>query len=164
MGFIIREAVPGDASALAELHVATWREAYTDLLPEGFFSGEYVDGRHKMWNHVLANPRDGSSVQVAESDGSLLGFAWAGAVTETEDGLPPRERDLYALYVLASHYGTGAGQSLLDETLGNEAAVLWVAKENPRAIAFYLRNGFTFDGTEQIDPAARMITDARMIR
>lgn len=164
MSFIIREAVPSDASALAELHIAAWREAYTHLLPEGFFCKEHVEGRHKMWNHVLATPRDGSSVQVAESDGSLVGFAWTGAATETKRQPPPRDRQLYAIYVLASHHGTGTGQSLLEETLGNDPAVLWVAKENPRAIAFYVRNGFTFDGAEETDPAAPMITDARMIR
>lgn len=81
-----------------------------------------------------------------------------------ERGTPPRERQLYAIYVLASQYGTGAGQSLLDETLGKDPAVLCVARENPRAIQFYVRNGFTFDGAEQTDPAAPMITDARMIR
>ena len=37
-------------------------------------------------------------------------------------------------------------------------------KENPRAIAFYRRNGFELDGAEQIDPGAPLITDARMAR
>lgn len=40
----------------------------------------------------------------------------------------------------------------------------WVAKENPRAIAFYRRNGFELDGAEQTDPGAPSITDARMVR
>jgi ribosomal protein S18 acetylase RimI-like enzyme len=56
------------------------------------------------------------------------------------------------------------GQALLDATLGTDPAMLWVAKENPRAIAFYRRNGFRFDGAEQIDPHAPRITDARMVR
>jgi len=75
-----------------------------------------------------------------------------------------RDRELYAIYVSAAHYGTGVGQALLDEALGDDPAMLWVAKENPRATAFYLRNGFRFDGTEQTDPHAPMITDARMLR
>ncbi|WP_447944255.1 hypothetical protein [Microbacterium aurum] len=53
---------------------------------------------------------------------------------------------------------------MLDEVLGTEPAMLWVAKENPRATAFYLRNGFRFDGVEQTDPHAPLITDARMVR
>ena len=54
---------------------------------------------------------------------------------------PPRDRLLCAVYVLAAHYGTGVGQALLDGTLGKDPAMLWVAKEDPRATAFHLRNG-----------------------
>ncbi|MCB5275771.1 hypothetical protein BJG92_03324 [Arthrobacter sp. SO5] len=41
--------------------------------------------------------------------------------------------------------------------------MLWVAKDNPRAVAFYRRNGFEFDGAEQTDPAPKIV-DARMVR
>jgi hypothetical protein len=37
-------------------------------------------------------------------------------------------------------------------------------KQNPRATAFCRRNGFAFDGVEQIRPHAPLITDARMVR
>lgn len=162
--FTTREPASGDAAAIADLHVSTWREAYAHLLPEDYFSEEYVEGRHRMWNHVLTHPREDVTVRIAETDGSIIGFAWVGpGIGQNGDG-PPRDRQLYALYVSAAHDGSGAGQALLDETLGTRLALLWVAKENPRAIAFYLRNGFTFDGVEQIDPRAPMITDARMVR
>jgi ribosomal protein S18 acetylase RimI-like enzyme len=65
--------------------------------------------------------------------------------------------------VLAAHHGTGIGQTLLDEVLGSGPAQLWVAKQNPRAIAFYRRNGFAFDGAEQTDESTD-ITEARMLR
>lgn len=38
--------------------------------------------------------------------------------------------------VLASHYGSGAGQQLLDAAVGDGGAYLWIADENPRALAF----------------------------
>ncbi|MCH8564241.1 hypothetical protein LTH96_00615 [Nesterenkonia sp. LB17] len=41
---------------------------------------------------------------------------------------------------------------------------LWVAKQNPRAMAFYRRNGFRCDGTEKRDPGASAITDIPMVR
>jgi len=56
------------------------------------------------------------------------------------------------------------GQALLDHVLGDSPAMLWVAAQNPRAIAFYRRNGFEFDGVEKVDPVAPLITDARMLR
>jgi ribosomal protein S18 acetylase RimI-like enzyme len=35
---------------------------------------------------------------------------------------------------------------------------------NNRAIAFYERNGFAFDGTEYIDPADQNLVELRMVR
>lgn len=164
MSFTIRVPAPNDAAEIADLHVSTWREAYAHLLPEDYFSEEHIAGRHRMWRRVLERPRDDVAVRVADVDGTIIGFAWAGPGVGTESDEPPRDRQLYAIYVSAAQYGTGAGQELLDETLGDGPAVLWVAKENPRATAFYLRNGFRFDGVEQVDPLAPMITDARMVR
>lgn len=164
MNFTTREPSARDAAEIADLHVSTWREAYSHLLPGDFFTEEYIAGRHKMWIHVLANPTDETVVRVAESDGSIIGFAWAGPGRDLAGGEAPRDRHLYAIYVAASHHGSGAAQALLDETLGGEPALLWVAKENPRAIAFYLRNGFRFDGIECSDPTVPTITDAQMVR
>ena len=50
------------------------------------------------------------------------------------------------MYVLASHYATGAGQVLLDRAIGTRDAHLWVATDNARATSFYRKNGFTPDG------------------
>ncbi|WP_194408611.1 GNAT family N-acetyltransferase [Microbacterium cremeum] len=163
--FSIRVPVIGDATAIADLHVATWREAYAHLLAADHFSDEYIAGRRKMWINVLSNAGDDVTIHIAERDSAIIGFAWAGpAVATADEGQPPRRRQLYAIYVAAAHYGTGAGQALLDQALASEPAMLWVAKENPRAIAFYRRNGFRFDGVEQTDPYAPRITDARMVR
>ena len=164
MTITIREPRPGEAPAIADVHVATWKEAYSDLLPGDYFSEEYVAGRRRMWQHVLTHPRDDMLVRVADADGEIVGFAWVGPGEGVDGEEAPRERLLYAIYVLAAHHGTGVGQALLDETLGEGPAMLWVAKENPRATAFYLRNGFRFDGVEQVDPHAPLITDARMLR
>ncbi len=42
---------------------------------------------------------------------------------------------------------TGAGQLLLDAAIGAGDAYLWMMDDNPRAEAFYLRNGFVRDGS-----------------
>lgn len=164
MSYTIREPRLTDAGEIADLHVSTWREAYAHLLPDAFFSAEYIRGRHGMWNHVLAHPREDMTIRVAEREGAIVGFAWVGPGVGVEGEMPPRDRALYAIYVAAAQYGTGVAQALLHAALGEGPAMLWVAKENPRATAFYLRNGFAFDGVEQIDPHAPLITDARMLR
>ena len=164
MTFTVRVPEPSEAEEIADLHVLTWRETYTHLLPDGFFDEEYVAGRRRLWHRLLENPREHWRIRVAERDGRIIGLATAGPSTAADGDDPPRERQLYMLYVLATEYGGGAGQALLDEVLGDEPAVLWVAKENPRAIAFYRRNGFVFDGIEQAYPGIPALVDARMVR
>ncbi|MCW1805389.1 GNAT family N-acetyltransferase [Brachybacterium squillarum] len=165
MDFLIRAPEPAEAAALADLHVATWREAYSHLLPEGFFSAAYIRSRHRMWERVLQDPHGETVVRIAQAGGRPIGFAWSGpGLRAGEEEAPPRSHQLYAIYLLAAHHGSGAAQALLDEVLDAGPAMLWVAKENPRAIAFYTRNGFRLDGVEQSDPAAPSITDARMVR
>lgn len=164
MKFTLRPPDLSDADALANLHVTTWREAYAHLLPQDFFTPEYVRGRHDLWRRILQAPRPEFAIQLAEADGEPIGFAWVGPAVAADAETAPRERQLYAIYVRAAHHGENVGQSLLDATLGSQPAMLWVAKNNPRAVAFYRRNGFQFDGVEQVDPAAPAILDARMLR
>ncbi len=164
MSFTLREPALSDARQIASLHVSAWREAYSHLLPEAFFTEDYIESRREMWNHILGNPREDRSIRVAESGGEIIGFAFVGPSFGPDGQKFPRDRQLFALYIAAAHYGSGAGQSLLDATAGDGPAMLWVAKGNPRAVAFYLRNGFEFDGAEQVDPGAPRIVDARMVR
>ncbi|AUG30835.1 MULTISPECIES: GNAT family N-acetyltransferase [Microbacterium] len=96
MAFVIREPQPADAAAVAELHVATWKEAYAHLLPDGYFSAEYVDRRHRMWRQVLAERRDGMVIRVAEVGEDIVGFAWVGPGEGLDGEEPPRDRLLYA--------------------------------------------------------------------
>ena len=70
MPFTLREPALPDAPQIAELHVATWRETYSHLLPEDFFTQEHVQSRHQMWNHILGNPREEWSIRIAESRGA----------------------------------------------------------------------------------------------
>lgn len=153
-----------DAAEIALLHVESWRETYGHLLPGDYFSTEYVDGRRHTWERVLMEPRNDVTIRVAEDDSGIIGFAWVGPGLGRESEDAPRARQLYAIYVLAAHHGSGVGQTLLDETLGRGPAMLWVAKENPRAIAFYERNGFQLDGAEEVDPSRPTITGVRMVR
>jgi GNAT superfamily N-acetyltransferase len=139
-------------------------EAYSHLLPDDFFTDEHVQGRHQIWNPLLGNPREEWSIRIAESDEQIIGFAFTGPSVGADGQEPQRNRQLFSLYVAARHHGTSVGQALLDAMAGDGPTVLWVAKGNPRATAFYLRNGFQFDGAEQTDPSAPKIVDARAVR
>lgn len=90
----------------------------------------------------------------------MIGIADAGP---TEDaGLRP-DLELFMIYVRAAHWGTGVGRRLLQATIGDRPASLWVLADNERAVAFYRRQGFRADGAEKLHAGIqRMII--RMVR
>ena len=141
----VRRALADDAEALARLHLACWEDAYADLVDHGRLAPylDDVDGAVHRWHQILAGP---ARVRVAALDETLVGFA---TVRPTTSAAPAH---LGAIYTRRSHWGTGLGQRLLDEALGDEPATLRVFRDNVRARRFYVRNGFVPDGTEAEEP------------
>jgi ribosomal protein S18 acetylase RimI-like enzyme len=161
MDFTLRAAVLDDADDLGALHIACWREAYPHLLSEASFRVATPEWRATRWARKLAGTPT-SATWLAESDGELIGFASSGT---TVDADRPRELELQAIYVLAKAHGTGVGQALLDAAVDSGPACLWVAEDNPRAQAFYRRNGFELNGTRKIAPfVLDEIAEVRMVR
>ncbi|RKR75037.1 GNAT family N-acetyltransferase [Frondihabitans australicus] len=156
----VREATLADAEGIAEVHVASWREAYAHLLPPEFLASLDVVERADRWRRILRERQ--STVLVAMTEDSAVGWASAGA---SRDADAPRALELSGLYVLAAHHGDGTGQRLLDAVIGDSPASLWVADRNPRAEAFYRRNGFARDGrSEQHTMGPHTIDAVRMLR
>ena len=156
----VRPVVSADARAIAEVHVQAWREAYTRLVPTGALARLSVNQRELRWKEILSHPA--ATIWVAMDDERVIGFAGAGPARDAD---APRALELQSIYVLASHYGTGAGQRLLESVLGDGPASLWVADDNPRARAFYARNGLLPDGTTRMGPlAGTEILEARLVR
>ncbi|WP_144882126.1 GNAT family N-acetyltransferase, partial [Isoptericola variabilis] len=147
----LRPARPADAARLAWVHRTAWVETYAGLLPAEHWRTDTLERRAATWARWLDG---GVPVTVAERDGEIVGFAIAGASTTVGEHPPVRDHQLYALYVLAAHHGTGTGQVLLDAVVApGTPAQLWVARDNPKARAFYGRNGFEPDGATHVDPA-----------
>jgi GNAT superfamily N-acetyltransferase len=90
----------------------------------------------------------------------VIGFATAGPAEEVGVQV---SFTLNAINVRRAYWGTGVGQRLLDMTLGGREAFLWVFRDNARARAFYLRNGFSPDGAERVEPFFGPI-EIRMVR
>lgn len=164
MTWTIRSADVTDADAWAAVLVQSWQEAYTDLLPDGFFTPEYAESRRQVWRRMLQEPPPGAEFRVGIRDGHIVGIAMSADATGAEGEDVPRERQLYLLYILESEYGTGLAQALLDAVLGDVPAMLWVAERNPRAIRFYERSGFALDGLRREDEHRPLLSSVRMVR
>ncbi|HWT32143.1 MAG TPA: GNAT family N-acetyltransferase [Microbacterium sp.] len=159
---LVRPAEPDDIPGLAHVHVQGWRETYRGLFPDQLLDDpEFEPRRRRFWTTVFADPRYADHrVAVAEDDGEVVGFGLASPDGD-ELGIP----QLYALYLLAAHQGSGAGSQLLDAVLDpDDRAVLWVADPNPRAQAFYRRHRFTPDGVEKVEDGVREIRMQRPAR
>jgi GNAT superfamily N-acetyltransferase len=156
----VRPAVPGDAAGIARVHLQAWRESYAHLLPAEALASLRRGPREAKWRDIIAA---GTSEHWAACTGTdVVGWASAGAGRD-EDG--PRSRELMGIYVLAGSYGAGAGQQLLDAAVGDAGAYLWIADENPRAFAFYRRNGFAPDGATPVhELAGTPLRILRMVR
>ena len=110
-----------------------------------------------MWRSNLEQATFGTVVAADET--GIVGFA---AVQATDEPGAVRPEELTMLYLLARAHGGGAGQALLDAVLGTRPASLWVAADNPRAHAFYRRNGFAPDGaTSSFGPISATV---RLVR
>lgn len=167
MNFTLRTPTAADAPVLADVHRRCWVETYTGQVSDGFWEGFTAASLIPLWERVAAGNSPLRSSALAEADGEVVGLAMAGpsSVREHPAFPPVRERQLFMLYVLASHHGTGAGQALLEAVAGEDPAQLWVAAENPRAQAFYRRNGFHPDGARVAgSPTADEIPVLRMVR
>lgn len=160
-GPTVRAATAEDVAAIARVQARSWRETYRGVMADSVLDDPGLPAaRERSWAATLAEERFARHrVAVAEHRGELVGIAMSGP-PEDPDG--PWVRQLFVLYVVRAHHGTGAGAALLDAVLdADESAVLWVADPNPRAQAFYRKHGFSADGARS---ATRGVPTIRMLR
>jgi GNAT superfamily N-acetyltransferase len=163
----VRRAELGDADGIAEVHVASWRETYSGLIPDRFLGAETLEARRRMWSSILGLDPVPGTVMVAVREGQVVGFAFAGSADHPDaaKGLDPAcDLHLFSIYLLAAEHGAGTGHALLEAALDGNPAQLWVLSTNDKARAFYERHGFHADGVEIVDPDDDGIIEIRMVR
>ena len=103
-----RSAGPGDAAAIAEVHVLAWRVTLRGMIPDAYLDALSVPKRTDSWRELIGEfdpPKSGAFVAL---DGvQLLGFA---------SFCPSRDPDavfdvgeIPAIYVHPDHSGRGYG-------------------------------------------------------
>lgn len=163
----VRLARSTDAQGIADVHIQSWRETYSGLIPDRLMDAEALAKRGRMWTSILALDPLPGRIAVAERDGRVVGFAFAGPATHPDASkgmVPARDWHLYSIYLLSGEQGTGVGRSLLDMVAEDRPAQLWVLKENEPARAFYEMQGFVADGVEYVDPDLDGLVEIRMVR
>ena len=148
-----------DAEIRGKAYVAlkSWHEAYTGLIDQSYLDAltlEQCENNARRWPDTTF---------VAKHGGRVIGFSSYGSYRGSE---LENAGEIVAVYVLKEYYGTGAGRLLMDRALSmlNQPKVaLWVLKGNRRAVRFYEKCGFSFDGAEKTQLIGSPVTEKRMV-
>lgn len=144
MNISIRQANIADASAIAQVHVDSWRSTYKGIISSEYLADLKVENREKNWVWGFRNPNQDETVWVAVDDGgTVIAFANGGKCLSEEYGY---EGELYSIYINERYQGQGIGKRLMGEVVsaltknGYTSMMIWVLESNPSA-AFYRKLG-----------------------
>lgn len=139
----LRQARPGDAGAIADLHTAGWRDTYRNVMSSDFLDNHAQQERLTHWQSAMSQPDGEKGVFVAEKDGKVEGFICVRLRHDAQWGTY-----VDSLHVSSALRGQGAGKLLLrraaewiDGVDTESPLYLWVFEDNVRATAFYQKLG-----------------------
>jgi len=141
------------------VHCTAWKEAYRGIVSDRYLDSMTVEAttaRAKQFPENTLIAKDGERV---------VGFLVYG---------PSRDEDLMhageviAVYVLSTYYGHRIGYRLMNEACLRlseyDMISLWVLEKNERAINFYQRYGFEFDGCRKEWNLGTPVSIVRMVK
>lgn len=140
------------------VHFKSWQETYARLIDTDYLKS-MTEERCRQIAHKWTD-----TVFVAKDGEKVIGFVGCGKYRDnslTDCG------EIFSIYVLADYHGKKIGYELMNTAFEKLAAyrkiAVWVLRGNERAIRFYERYGFQFDGTEQEIMLGTPNTELRMI-
>jgi GNAT superfamily N-acetyltransferase len=151
-----RHANEGDAPAIAELHVASWRAAYRGVLPPRFLRRMDAGRLETSWQRRIRRSTRAPEVHVLDHDDTIIGFAQIGPCRHDRDMIQ-FAGEVYMLYLRPDRIGAGFGGMLLRGALdelerrGYPWVVIWVLSANREAQRFYHHFGLGPDGAHRRD-------------
>src|SRR3954447_10454650 len=113
----LRRARPDDAAGIAQVHVGTWRSAYSGLMPAPFLAGLTTETRERFWRDEIGKLPPDRRPWVAQLDTSaedgkeIVGFEHSGPARD-EDA-PAKAGEVYLIYVVEECWSRGLGRDLL---------------------------------------------------
>ena len=140
------------------VHYKSWHETYTGLI-----DADYLE-RRTLEKCIATAHKCPDNILVAKDGEKVVGFVGYGAY---RDDTLSACGEIFTIYVLAAYHRQKVGYELMKAAIEKLSAykkiAVWVLKENKRAIRFYERFGFRFDGTEAKIMLGTQNTELRMI-
>ena len=167
----IATARPENAQELAALHVLSWQSAYAGIIPAEYLAQLSVDSRAASWREWIER---GELCLLAWEDEApaadgprAIGFVSCGKCRDPDR--PDTWGEIWAIYVLPSHWSQGVGRALWLHACGQlrqqgfTHVSVWVLAGNERAIRFYRRAGLEADAgvTKPIEIGGQTLVELR---
>jgi ribosomal protein S18 acetylase RimI-like enzyme len=163
---IVRQAERNDASALSELAIETYADAFGHSFSADDLAAEV---NANMSEACFVRYIDDDVVLIGEIDGRVVGYVQFGAVGAGIEAAHPEDQELRRVYVRPGFQGQGIGRRLMDAAFDHPQlrgacnVYLEVWERNPRAQRFYRRHGFEVIGARQFEVASGAPTDLELI-
>ncbi len=158
----IRPATPDDAPAIARVHVQSWRESYTDIVPDSVFAVRTAEQRTTVWHNILTESDERVVVYVAEDPRvGLVGFASGYADQKDVQGY---DAEVTSIYLLRSYQGKGIGRALFSAVVqaladnGSRSLLVWALADNP-AHPFYAHLGGQLVAEKDVDMGGKLLPE-----
>jgi GNAT superfamily N-acetyltransferase len=149
---LIRLAHPGDAEAIAKIHVDSWRAVYSRILPSSYLNRLNYGRIEKSISNGLLDP-DLLCLVVEEREGNAVGYVCGGPERTNNDIY---ESEVYELYVAPGSQRHGFGRRLLSAIAHNlyqrdfYSLIVWILTVNPNR-RFYEKSGGIYLDAEFIE-------------
>jgi GNAT superfamily N-acetyltransferase len=149
----IRKAVVADATAIARVHVDSWRTAYTGIIPDSYLATLSYDQRENWWKDAIENERSFVFVAEVERPKQIIGFVNGGQERSKNSEYTG---ELGAIYLLEDYRRQGIGQRLVVTLVrklidsGQNSMLVWVLAKNPSR-KFYEKLGGKYLRSKQIE-------------
>jgi ribosomal protein S18 acetylase RimI-like enzyme len=153
---IVRDATVNDVEALADVHVRTWREAYSGKVSQQYLDQMDPSRRQHGWRQIPQDPGPAATLVAEDESDGVVGFIRVSP-SRDPDTVAELVGEVQALYLLPEHWGHGVGQLLMEAGLrrlaegGYREILLWVLATNDRARRFYEAGGWRADGSTKTD-------------
>ena len=140
------------------VHCTAWQEAYRGIVCDRYLDTMTVEATTARARNFPDN------TLVAKDGDKVVGFA---VYSPSRDEDLPDAGEVDAIYVLSEYYGRKVGYRLMNEALSRlskyNTFFVWVFEKNERAINFYHKYGFEFDGCKKEWTLGNPVSIVRMV-
>ncbi len=151
------------AEKIAKVHIDTWKNAYKGIISDEYLQSLSVKQRVQKYK-FRKNLAEGQQFFALKLKREIIGLLFL-IVNAGGDG--KNKGEISAIYLSPAHWDKGYGSQMMEYAVDYFAKqncdeiFIWVLEQNMRAINFYKKFGFTFDGNQKTIVLGKKLKEVR---